>query len=69
MTRTPTDHVMIHHAKARGRVVVAIDGRAIDAALVSWRPPKARNRARVEFAGGRQRNVPCDAVALPAVAS
>jgi hypothetical protein len=69
MTRTPEDHVMIHHAKARGRVVVAIDGRAIDAALVSWRPPKAPNRARVEFAGGRRLNVPCDAVALPAVAS
>ena len=63
---TPDDHAMIHHAAKRGLVVVTIEGRAIDAVLIAWRPRGGRNRARVQFVRtDRQVNVPVASVALP----
>lgn len=63
------DHLMIHHAKARGSVLVDVDGRWIDATLVSWRSKRPsgqrRSTARVEFATGRLLSVPCSRVSLP----
>lgn len=61
-----TDHAMIHYAKARGPVVVTIEGRATDAVLIAWRPRGNRSKARVQFMRtDRRANVPLEQVSLP----
>lgn len=49
---TDLDHAMIHHAKRRGRVVLAT--REVEATLIAWKPTRHRAHCRVEFDTGRQ---------------
>lgn len=65
------DGAMIGRAKARGPVIVTIDGRDVDAFLIAWKPHRSRedrrrrNTARVMFRSGAARTVPTDTVRVP----
>lgn len=62
---TAEDHIWIHHAKARGPVIVEHDGHARQARLIAWKPHhngRRTNKARVQFPSGRRATVATDRV-------